>query len=366
MRLRIELDKDKISEIKDFSGEYIEILYSKGHAVLSSITGSICVFGLMDVLDGDNEDFCIRVESKIFDKLSSEKFMDIAILDSNIKILYYNSHDQFLYSIILERQQGFMEIKDKLELLKHLNDYDTVDLSNVSKFVTLLSKMELPLNVCNNVAYSYRSNSYFFKKFESPSFCCDSKILNKLISINKKITLIENYVYSELSNNGNSLFLNKLRMNETYDLDYILKSKFTEVFEVDMSNLFSVLRRLPVKSELGAFLNLNNSTLSVETEDRTIECNCSSTLVESAEVVKEEDVDVSKLLENLKVGKSSSVDLNSKLINKYPILNIPSWVLQSAISKKYTKIYLNKNFLVIAVSGGKLVISRSDNIEQKG
>lgn len=360
MRIKISLDKDKISEIRDFADEYIELLYSNRKLILSSVSGMICIFGTFNALEGDDEDFCIRVESKIFDKLSLESFMDIIVLESTIKILYYDNHDSFLYNVILEKQQGFMEIKDKLELLSRLDDYESVDLTGVYGFISLFARLNLPISVCDKIAYSYSNHSYFFAKFDSPDFCCDSKTLKRIYNLNRRITLIDQYIYSKLSNVGNHLFLNKLRLNKTYDLDYILKSKYSSVFEVDMTNLFVVLRRLSVPKESESYIDLNKGIIKIKADGRFIECNCPTTLVKSSKSLEKEDVDVSELLNNLKIGKKSSIDLNDKFSNKFPILNLPSWVIRFAISKKLTKFYLNPNFVILSVQGGKLVITRSD------
>lgn len=361
MQTKFVVDLPRLNKFKSFCGDYVEIYYVKKFVILSSELTDSTIFIDSLTISGDEEDFCIRVPSQCLLNLSSESFIEVKVLNSTTVLTFSNRKDSFMYDITINRQLGYSNFKDKLDLLKTLSEYPKVSITDLRPTINLFLRLNLDVNCFNNLVYSEFNRSFLFKKFKSPNFCIPSKTLKKISSLTDYIVLVGNYVYANLDDSGVHLFTSKTRLKTMTSLEHLVNSKYSHFVEVEFKNLISITKKYNINSNSNISLDFKKQSLTIDSGDGgSIVVNVPIVNVTKPEKV-EEKRSTERLLMDLKSKESTVIDLNSKTNpNDFPLVKIPSWVVMCCINCSTSKIYINRNFLVISVSGGKVLIPRID------
>lgn len=361
MQTKFVIDHPKLNKLKSFCGDYIEIFYMKKFVILSSELTDSTIFIDSITISGDDEDFCVRIPSQYLLNLSTESFVEVKILKSVTTLTFNNKNDSFMYDISVNKQLGYSNFKDKIDLLKNLSDYPKVSIAKLRPTINLFMRLNLDINCFNNLVYCEYNRSFIFKKFESPNFCIPAKTMKKISSMADYIVLVDNYVYANLDNSGVHLFTSKVRLKTMASIDHLLNAKYSHFVEVEFKNLISITKKYNLNSNSLIILDLKKQRLTINSDsDQSIIVNIPVTNVtKPSKIVEKKSKE--DLLKELKSTEVTAVNLNSKTNpNDFPLVQLPSWVVKCCINCSTSKIYINRNFLVISVSGGKVLIPRVD------
>lgn len=360
MRLRIRLDSKKIKNLIDYSSEFLELVYISGILELCSESVETSVMTELLIIEHDSEPFSIRLPKEVLKKLGAEEVMDLIINDSTVDCIFYTIDMKFLYKMTVSKQRGFISIEDKLDITLHVDSFETHSLKSISGLIKTVSKLNGNIMCMNKIVTCEYNRSYIFVSSDLPNFYIQGKFLKKLISISNNVVFAGKYMYAYDVENDLHVFLNKLRVTEISDIEFIRKKKFSHSIKLDTLSILQLTNRFTIDSKSKIVLDLPKEIMEIKEEYRTFNLNVPILHVTTSQK-KDEDTDLSKLIEGISEDTERVVDINSD-VNSYnlPKLSLPKWLVMNVINQRYTTLYINKNFICLTVEGGKVLLSRSD------
>ncbi|MGL4949230.1 MAG: hypothetical protein ACRC5M_02520 [Anaeroplasmataceae bacterium] len=364
MKLKMLLEHDKLQQFKEFSGDFIEVYYSKEISVMSSDSGDCLEFMQLNIISGSEEGFCIRLPKSVISNLSEEAFMDIVVLDSTTKCVFYNKSMSFIYHTIFNRQRGSQIFKDKLEFINSKSNFDSIDTASLSSIVYVFTRLNINVSCIDNVAFGVFNRSYLFKKLNAPNFSIPAKTLRRITSKSDRIYFIENYIYADLGDNGIHAFFSKHRVKSTTDMDFIAKSRFSHTLDLGIKNLTAVTRRYNIDESFECSLNLVDKCINLKSP--TSEFKVSIGVENIKSTIKQDSVEINEdeLLKSL-LSEAKPIDLNiDKNPQNLPNLYLPNWVCKFILVGGDAKMYINTNFIAFSIKGTKVIISRLNKNER--
>lgn len=360
MRIKFIINKNNFSRMVDFNKEYLELHIIDDKAILCCETGQIYAQLFLEVLELQTEENVnLRLPSFLFSKFKAEEVMEIILGDKRTYVNYYNKNLEFMSKISVSSQVGVIDASDKLELYINREKYEKYDFQGLGPIVTALAGLGQNVSVVDGILFAEYNRSYIFHKTQLPNFSCDAKLLKIIMTNSFSIQFLGKYIYSNFDNSNIDVFVTKSRVTTTCDMNYILKTKYTRIIDIDPSNISLCVGRAKANSSSDIIFDFKHNYVIVDDEFMSMTIKFRK-LAEKVAKKEESNKDSTEELLNAFTNNQKVVAELDNEVSDEPVIEVPYWVLNRFIKGDKVRFYFSNSFIVVRNKGNSILISRSD------
>lgn len=360
MKIKFIINKSNFSRIVEFNKEYVELHVVGDKALLCCETGQIYAQLFLEILELQSDgDVNLRLPSFLFSKFKAEEVMEIILGDNRTDVNYYNKNLEFMSKISVSSQVGVIDASDKLELYINRDKYEKYDFQGLGPIVTSLAGLGQNVSVVDGVMFAEYNRSYIFHKTNLPNFSCDAKLLRIIMTNSFGIRFLGKYIYSSFDNSKIDVFVTKSRVTTTCDMNYILKTKYNRIIDIDPSNISLCVGRAKANSNSKIKFDFKHNYVIVDDDFRSMTIKFKKLAEKAAQKEIKSKDSTEELLNAFTNNQKVVASLDSEVADE-PIIEVPYWVLNRFIKGDKVRFYFSNNFIVIRNKGNSVLISRSD------
>lgn len=345
-----KVDVSEFNKLVPFFGSFIDIMYKDRTVVICSENGQCYVQYMCPAIGSTpNESINVRIGTSLFSNMVLDGKVEVSLMDSQVSFTFYNDRDKMFYKTIVPRQVSYIDLQYKSSIFNKFKDSEDFSFNDYSYLVRLCSRLKTPFVSNEGFCYTYYNKNYIFKKSTLPSFCVDSELLRKCVSISNVFRVVGDYLV--FKSGKISIILQKQKLPYMCDIPYIVSTKARRHVSIDLSNLISLLSKIKLKSNFTTRLNLDAGKCFIESEEENRFEVPVDVLDDSN---KSKDLDT--LLSNLSQGLDNGVD------EKKPndsILYLPYWLPKVIDRASKADLYVSKRFCILKINGVNITMGGS-------
>lgn len=339
IKAKIVIEPALFTKFSKFAGDYIEFFLLDGHGFLASESIDTHVNLEVKIESCDNVDFSIRVTKDIINNLSPG-FLEFIIDNSHIHCIYYDVSGSFMFKILKNKQTGYIQFIEKLELVQKINQASSCSSNALINQCNLFNKLGLNMSCYKHYIYAEKNHAYIIRHMNNlPNFNISSKFLRGLLTASERVFFIQNYIYC-LVDKKIHLFVSKYRIpDNSCIVEELVQQKFLTKATIDLSNFMAFRSKSHLTIDDLCVLDLPHKSINVIDKDG----------MTSTVAVKVSDVD------SLTKKQDTSNEFSlAGLANPYQLekVVIPTWILDKAIGTDIVSLYTNSNQVCLTLGTG--------------
>lgn len=342
-----KVDVKEFNKIIPFCGTYLDVIFKRNKVVICSSSGQSYIQYLCNgVSTNPSESESVRIDTSIFSKLVLNGKVEVMIHDAEVAFTFFNEDGKSVYSVTVPKQCCYNDLDAKLDLIFRCDEATQYSLAGVTNLVKISSRLKVPFVSNEGFCYSNFNKNYLFKKMDLPSFCVDSELLSKGLSITDKFYVIgDNLV---LKDGALAIVISKQKLPFVCDLPYIVGLRANRHVKMDLSNLFSLLYKIKITSQIVTKINIDAERCFVLDDVNRFEV--------PIELISDSNKEQS--LENMLSSLEQGVDYKPAEKNNN-VLILPYWISRVMDRVSLVDVYVTRRFCIAKFNGINLTIGGS-------
>ena len=373
MQIKFQVFSKSISALLRLADSTVELVVTSQGAFLVAEDAMIHASYKLPLLSSDGECFSIRFNKKLLADLTIERLVEVNVVDSLTYWNYYNSTDDFIYSVTKEKQNGYCNPLERLQYLQNKDHYVSVPSQELRVQVSLLNRLKLNVNCLSNYVYSSSDNAYFARKpkVTIPNFAASSFYLDKMCSTCPSLVFIRNWIYGKTEDDIN-IFLNKSRLSATSDIGFLLRKRFTHYAKIKTTNLTVVQKKIDLanknyacvldvyKQELRILDKGNGNRKIVVASLPVLKKGLvaeDGSIQEKVVTVKPQIDILAEFQKNLASGDTVSGELSTRNDDlNFPVFKLPNRIIKNLIIPNEAEFYIGDDSICLRLGSGLGVV----------
>lgn len=342
-----KVDVKEFNKMIPFCGTYLDVIFRSNKVVICSSSGQSYIQYLCNgVSTNPSEGESVRIDTAIFSKLVLGGKVEVIVHDAEVSFTFFNENGKSVYSVTVPKQCCYNDLDHKLDLIFKCDESTSYSLAGVTNLVKIASRLKVPFISNEGFCYSNYNKNYLFKKMDLPSFCVDSELLSKSLSITDSFYVIGDNLI--MKNGPVAIVISKQKLPFVCDLPYIVGLKANRHVRLDLSNLFSLLYKIKITRQITTKVNIDAERCFVLDEVNRFEV--------PIELISDSKKEQS--LENMLNSLESGLDSTPSEKNNN-VLILPYWISKVMDRVSLVDVYVTKRFCIAKFNGINLTIGGS-------